>query len=262
MILLAESLAQELRETRISQDLTDAAARAHARDARFEPAFALMAILDGRDMVTQSDLRSDLAQKLAQRAPDDGFLLIAFQEGLMLPSADLSDVAAQALAERLLSLGFGVEADGLAAMIPGAAPDLQLLRGRIAFARGYPELALEHLTALESRAAATLRAEIRAAMGATGEAADLFGRIGASKQAASAAWASGDPTVIEQHGAPPQQAFIRSLTGGEGGVPLTETAQVATQDVTQANLRSLLEGTAAFRSAAEALLADQPNRNQ
>ena len=261
IIILAESIAQEARGTEISQDLLIAAAKAHARDGRFEAAFEHLNTLEGAGNTAAAALRSDLADKLADIAPDNLFLLAAFREGLMLPDAELMPGTAINIANRLLTLGFLAEADALAESIEEAVDGLMLLKARLSKARGKPNLALDQLSNLTDDDAVSLRAEILSDVGNQTLAAETFTGLGQVKQAADAAWRSGNPELIIELGAPEQRAFVNSIQP-DGAVSLSQTAETAVSDLSQENLRALLDGTTTFREAAQSLLSKEPIINQ
>ena len=261
IIILAESIAQEARGTKVSQDLLIAAAKAHARDGRFEAAFEHLNTLEGAGNRATEALRSDLANKLADIAPDNLFLLAAFREGLMLPEAELMPGTAINVANRLLTLGFLAEANALAESIEETVDGLLLLKARLSKARGKPNLALDQLSNLTDDDAVSLRAEILSEIGNQTLAAETFTGLGQAKEAADAAWRSGDPELIIELGAPEQRAFVNSIQP-DGAVSLSQTAEAAVSELSQENLRALLEGTTTFREAAQSLLSKEPIVNQ
>ena len=72
---------------------------------RIEAAFEHLNTLEDAGNTAAAALRSDLADKLADIAPD--LFLLAFREGLMLPDAELMPSTAINIANRLLTLGYG-----------------------------------------------------------------------------------------------------------------------------------------------------------
>ena len=72
---------------------------------------------------------------------------------------------------------------------------------------------------------------------------------------------SGNPELIIELGAPEQRAFVNSIQP-DGAVSLSQTAETAVSDLSQENLRALLDGTTTFREAAQSLLSKEPIINQ
>lgn len=262
ILILAESLAVELGDDPLAQALTRASARAHAADGRFETAFALMEDLEADSGKKDVALRNALAVKLAQGAPDNVFLILAFKHDLTDPETTGQVDAAKALAERLLSLGFTEEARRLAAMLPDADRDTTRLNAEIAIARGQPQDAVSLLSDATDAQLQSLRAEALRAVNAQPEAAELFDALGANADARATAWESGTDDLIAEFGSAEEQTLIESINGGGTALPLGDRAIMARTDVSFTNLEELLSGTAGFREAARDLLEDQQVGNQ
>ena len=262
ILMLAESLAIELGDSPLATELLRASAIAHATDGRFETAFTLFEELGAVGVPEITELKGLLGQKLAQKAPDNVFLIMAFKHGLTDPENNVSPSATISLADRLLSLGFVEEARRLAASLPNSSNDATRLNAAIAIARGNPEDAVHLLSDATDPALRSMHATALRAVNAQPEAAELFDALGAETAARATAWESGTDDLISEFGTPRERNLIATINGGDDALPLGERAIIARTDINFGTLEDLLSGTAGFREAAQDLLEEQQVGNQ
>lgn len=130
---------------------------------------------------------------LASQASDEAFLREVFASGVgtdrmpILPAE-----VAQAVSERLLTLGFSTEARAVRAATGQNDPVTRLFLARVALAQFDGVEALRTLAGLEGPQAAQLRGQALVQIGNHAAAEQIFSQAGDLTGAARAAWAAGD----------------------------------------------------------------------
>ena len=192
--LLVEAYALELRDDPLGASLRKLQVQALAQSGQFEAAVtAIDALPPDQKTVERADLTNHVIADLTDQGDDMTFLDIVFD----LQSKQALQVSydtRQAVADRLLSLGFATAASTVIEQAQIAAPDdtVQLLKARIALALEQPSLAQAHLLGVTGEAADRLRAQSLALKGDLADASQLFEATGASEMAQTAAFLAQD----------------------------------------------------------------------
>ena len=189
---LVEAYAVEMRDDPLGDALRRAHVLALAKSDQFADAFEELDRLSfSIDARTSDDLRSSVLSLLAQNATDLSFLELAFAN----TAVDRQGVAPEArfkIAERLASLGFFSEAEGLLPATKGGPVTTRqrLLRAEIALGLSRPNEALAVLERESGQEADRLRALARRANGEYMEAVELYDRLGDVNNQRQSAWLS------------------------------------------------------------------------
>lgn len=253
----AAAYATQLRGQPLGARLKRAEIRALAANGRYETAFEELARAEAViSAAERQELLSDIALGLAARAGDVSLLDVALSR-LTLVAGELAPEAGNAVAERLLALGFPEEAASFLAM--GAegveGRDRRLLRARAALALERPRRAQADLLGLSGPDVEVLKAEAEALLGNHEAASDGFDALDDAAGAARQAWLAGDWQRLRASEDPVLSDLanlVRSETepvarperGPGGGLP----------DGTLAQNRMLLQSSGAARETLEKLL--------
>lgn len=255
---LAGAYAYEHQDDAIGPALAAAHVRALVASGAIDQAFAVF----HRDMplfahAQKGDLRSDLFARLATH-PDD---IAVLRHSLALPPKEVISLrpdAGNAVAGRLLTLGF---ADTAALWIAEdirrghpATRDRQILRARLALAKGTPRLAIVELLGLADGDADMLRADARAMAGEHVNAAQLYAAANQPEKAQHAAFLGGAWALAAR----PDDAVYANLEN------LMNRENSRSDEIAEdgravlAHDRHLLEESANMRGTLDALLAANP----
>lgn len=249
---LVGAYAAQYRDDPLGQDLAQAHVAALAASEAFDEAFRTLRNETERIGPDIAGTRSTVAHLLAQKADDVAFARHALS-GNMGPARDLEQRAANAVATRLLDLGFPERARVfVAAPADGALEEeRQLLRARAALDAGRPRQAEADLIGRSDKAANALRARARSMMGQHDAAQALYRSAGLEEAAQTEAWQGEEWARLGATDDPALQK-LRDV--------LADTAAPGNgqQDASLAGNRALLERSERMRDALEALL----NRNQ
>ena len=265
----AAAMAFEHRGTAMGSQLARIQVLAAAASGDFDRAFATLAVqTKAGPEAMPTELDEDLFNLLQSKAADATFLRHMFGATDRLVAADLSRGLRQALATRMVALGFPDQARSVLAAGPAPKAADRLLLAKIALANRDPGAALRLVEGMESPAATRLRAQALAAFGYHAGAAGAFAAAGESAEAASSGWRAGDLATVQALGSPAQQAAVAALltpvivaaspepgatvaSGGAdavpGAAPLPEgplarnRALLAESEATRASLAKLLE---------------------
>lgn len=193
---LAGAFAHEYRDAPLGTDLAKAHARALAGSGAFDKAYAEFDRTKERlDSQAQLELRSDLLVLLESRGDDPAFLRHVLG-GRGKPLADLPPAVGNAVARRLLELGFHEDAARYAGVsIPENGAETRarkLLRARISLALGQAHEAEIELIGLTGRDAKALRGRARATRGDHGAAFEYFTEAERDHAARRSAWLAED----------------------------------------------------------------------
>ncbi|MBC7157623.1 MAG: hypothetical protein H5U20_08930, partial [Rhodobacteraceae bacterium] len=207
----AAIFAREARGGPGADRLARAAVLARAASGDLAGAVAALAGLAG-DPVADAETRAAVFDLVTRRADDPTFLVIALEGLVGANPVRPTGAAAVAMAERLLALGFGDEAEAMlasagamagraaegASPADGGADAAMLLRARAGLAAGDPAAALRRLAGGDGPAAEALRAEALEALGDLRGATAAWQRAGLPEAAARTAWAAADwRSVVE-----------------------------------------------------------------
>ena len=257
---LAGAYAQEYRKQPIGADLGRVYIIALAESGAYDQAFAELATFSSS--ATAENQRLVRSRVMAALARDGGEM--PFLKHALAPpasgQADIERQAANAVAERLLTLGFPVEADSYLRQ-PSEAPVAEhtrrLLRARAALAQLEPRRAEADLLGLRDEEADRLRARARSMDGDHETAARILARLedrpGTEREAWLAAdWAAlgtaGDAVLAQA--AQMAAGRTRPETSGANPAPPDSTRPAGTL----ARNRALLDESAGARDTIEALL--------
>lgn len=249
---LAGAYAVEYRGQPLGTELAEAYLAALAASGAFDQAFAELDRTLGADAAGRAAIRARLSGLLALGASDYDFLHHVLS-GSAAPPGGLDPGIGNAVAERLLSLGFPAAAAEYAAprATGPAAEARKLLRARIALADGRPRQAEAELIGLAGEAATRLRAEARAMAGEHAAATALFDAAGDPDAAQREAWLAHDWERLAGSGDTVRAAIARlklARAGPEGDDGQGVLARNA----------AMIEGSRDARAAIAALLSAHP----
>lgn len=238
---LAAAFAFEHRHGEAATELAWTAVLARAGTGDFPAAFVA---LDALDPAPPPQALGRVFDLLTRTAPDDLFVVEALQrlEDAALIPAD----PANALAQRLIDLGFAPQAETvLATPAEGAARDARrLLRARVALAQSLPRRAEAELLGLSGPEAERLRAEARLLAGEPGAAIDSLAAAAEPDAAIRAAFLAEDWSRLADSG-----GALSDLAARRTAAP--EVVSTAGQ---LARGRALLDDSATLRADMERLL--------
>ncbi|MCB1343187.1 MAG: hypothetical protein KDK24_19380 [Pseudooceanicola sp.] len=251
---LAAAYATQHRHDGDGPVLRRAHALALALDGRFDDAFAALRDIDETDGPTAAPaLRADLLGLLTDRADDITFLDHALSQ-LEGDAAALPDALGNALAARLLGLGFSRQAVRvLAGSEHNPAPaERRYLRAEAALGEGLPHEAMVALLGLSDPRAERLRAEALLMRQDHDLAAPLLLETGQDAAAARSFWLADNTGAIPGDSATPYaevSGLTRRLESEQPGIgALTPLARA----------RALLSDSDSARNEIGALLANLP----
>lgn len=250
---MAEALLHETRGAEDSRGLARAAARVLARGGRFAPAFRQ---IEEFGLWQDGPTVSDVFTALATSGPDAELLRRAYPLPEADPAPALDAGARQALAARLLALGFGARAEALLAASPTPdAPAVRLLMGAAALAREAPDETLRAIAGLSGPEATRLRAEAHLALGAPESAAPHIAALPDAASRADLAWRAGNWALLAETGTEAQKALAtRRLAPETSEAPEAPADGRARAVPSLAESRALLSEGAALRAAVSSLL--------
>lgn len=246
---LAGAYAVEYRGQPLGPDLAEAYLAALAASGAFDEAFAELDQVLGVDAARRAAIRVHLSGLLASKASDYDFLHLVMS-GAAAPPGGLDPEIGNAVAERLLSLGFPSEAARYVAS-PAAGPAEETrkrLRARVALAQGRPRQAEAELLGLSDEAAKRLRAEARAMAGDHHAARELFDAVGEPVDAQAQAWLAHDWETLLDSEEPTRAAIARlklsctdeTQEGGSHGVLARNSAMIQDSQEARAAISALL----------------------
>lgn len=243
-------LAFEFRGTQRASELREAEIEGFRR--RGDISSALNALQHAQ---TNDDISQDEAERLfravalsaAADLEDASLLVFAETADQRLGTGDVSAQARNAIADRLIELGFPVAAQRMVKDLPARSPDATLRRAKISLLEGNPSEALLILENLSDDRAPPLRAQAYLALTQTGEAARIWEEIGDIEKATASRQRSGEWSQLTSAADPVSRAATL----------LRSTANVALSDL---NGAAISKGT--FRDAAEKNLESLTTRRQ
>lgn len=250
---LAGAYAVEYRGQPLGPDLAEAYLAALAASGAFDEAFAELDRILGVDVAGRAAIRARLSGLLASNASDYDFLHHVMS-GAAAPPGGLNPELGNAVAERLLSLGFPTEAARYVAT-PATGPVEEArkrLRARVALAQGRPRQAEAELLGLSDEAATRLRAEARAMAGDHHAAQELFDAVGEPDAAQAQAWLAHDWEGLTDAEEPTRAAIARLK------LSRTEEAQEGDSEGVLARNAAMIEDSQEARAAISALLSAHP----
>ena len=195
---LLDAYALEMRDDPIASRLRQTHVIALAKSGQFDAAWS--ALNEARGDLSEDAytyVENEVLRLLTRDATDVVFLEHVFSTPTGT-AARLDASVVVEMAERLVDLGFAIEADTITA----ASPDTlstdrgRIVRARIGLALDRPREAEAHLFEVKSAEADQLRAEARAMAGDLRTASEMFDAIGASDRGTDAAWLAEDWTGL------------------------------------------------------------------
>lgn len=192
--LLVEAYALELRDDPLGSDLRKLQVLTLARSGQFENAMAAIdALPRDQQAAERAALTDQVVAELTDQGDDMSFLDMVFD--LQADRAlDVTQITRQAVADRLLSLGFATAASTVIEQVQIAQPSdaVLLLKARIALALKQPALAQAHLLGVTGEDADMLRAQALTLKGDLADASQLFTASGDTDMAQTTAFLSPD----------------------------------------------------------------------
>ena len=195
---LVEAYALEMRDHPVGKELRRTHVLALAKSGQFDEAFEALKQIRGADSdKTKRDLNASLLSLLTKNADDIAFLDHIFSQIESSQSWDDPNINL-AVAERLVSLGFGHQAESILMAHPefSDSQSVRLLRARIALAQNRPFDAEAFSFGINSIDADRLRAEANLRMGNFAQAQAMYLRLGDSQNSEQAIWLSEDWTDL------------------------------------------------------------------
>lgn len=255
LLALSGALRFEYRGDPVLAELTAAEMRARIDAGAVDAARAVVEEERSRlDPELRRRLLSEVTIAMAATLDDVAFLERSFA-GLPRP---LSPAAENAVAARLIDLGFAAAADAELTTPPsrGDARERRYLRAEIALAQGRPERVLDLLTAMSDPRARALRA---AAREVAGDFETAYSESGTTDE--GAAWRAGAWARLTAADDADMQAASRLVLGEDLAGPPTGTAAPPAPETTPGTLaegRALLAESEESRALLDSLLARFP----
>lgn len=219
IVEFAEVYSRELRNSEIGPEITRAHVLALAKSGDFSTSYAIMqnAKLLEIDAVDYTGKFFDI---LSREAGDFDFV----RRALAITSKELSALPSTTkfrIANRLHSLGFDVNAEGLLAAIPPSIfPRRQrVLRAKVALALGNFDRVISLLTEEESEEAKLIMAKAYAKTGAAEQAFQIYSNLGLSELAELSIWRSNLPFPSDFEGSEAANR-VTDLSNGSDEVAL------------------------------------------
>ncbi|MEO0772839.1 MAG: hypothetical protein AAFZ04_06620 [Pseudomonadota bacterium] len=249
MALLAGAFATELRDVPMGQDMARAYILSLGASGAFDDAFAELTRLSNSAPVPRNGTLSDLLGLLADKATDPVFLTHTIAAA---PSTrfKLDDTVGNALAARLLSLGFPDQASTFVEpMAQGAAErSRKLIRAEIALKINRPRQAELEVLGESGDDVMAIIARARSMAGEHGAAQDIFTGINAAEDAERQAFLGGDWNALQTSSDP----AIAAVADRQIAPDVEEQDQV--QQVLARN-SAMIEDSQSMRAEIEALLS-------
>ncbi|MGH1463881.1 MAG: hypothetical protein ACRBBQ_00830 [Cognatishimia sp.] len=250
---LLSALALEHRAHSIGPELRQAHAMARTANQQYRAALDALATLRKHDgTAAWKALLQPVVQRIAQDAADDIFLQLTLNDFAEI-ARSLKPEVTNALAERLLSLGFAQEAQKFASL--GAEGAIgrtrRMLRAKIAISQRRPRQALAHLLGMHGPEVDALRAQAQRDAGDFATASQLFQDLGLSAQAEQIAWQTGNWTALEASEIKPHQTIAKLLADT---APEITSARAGTPPLSLAQSQALLDKSLTTRQALQDLL--------
>lgn len=253
MAQLAGSYAFERRKTDLGNDLARVHLLATAASADFESAFAgLERLATDLPPEARNRILSGMLGYLAADASDLTFLVHALRLREAAPQVVADDVS-NAMADRLLSLGFPAKASAFVRPVANGSEMRvrSLLRAKIALAQRQPHRALVDLLGLSGEDANLLRAEAQAMAGRHRAAHAFYAAAGMTDLAADQAILADDKALLAQTDDAALAEIVRTMASDSDPSSMTRPATLAEN-------RALLEQSAKMREAVARLLESRP----
>ncbi len=248
---LAGAYVIEYRGSPKGEAMTHAYLTALAASGAFTTAFDELHRLFGDGDVIPPSTRSDLMRLLEANGSDADFLTHAIGD-LRAAAFDLEDDVANAVARRLISLGFAGAAEPYVTPLAQeeAERNRKVIRARIALAQGRPRQAELEVLGETGEEITEVLAIARGMAGEHQSAQTLFSQIGKEEEALRQAWLDGDWQTLRDHGNAGIAGMAERLAG------LTDASEAGLGDETLARNAAMIGDSEAMRSAIEALLSD------
>ena len=268
----AAAMAFEHRGTPLGSQLARIEVLATAASGNFDGAFATLAVQTGvGPEAMPAELDEDLFALLASKADDATYLRHIFGATDRLVEAALSRELRQAMAGRMVGLGFPDQARSVLAAAPSPKAADRLLLARIALADRDPGAALRGIDGMAAAEAELIRAEALSALGYNAVASGAYAAAGEPAKAASASWRAGDLAQAGALGSAEQRAAIGAVAPTSAAPSGPEAADHAAKSDTAvlktppadplgplARNRALLAASEATRASLEQLLTAYP----
>ncbi|MEZ5715419.1 MAG: hypothetical protein R3D85_09740 [Paracoccaceae bacterium] len=215
---LAGAYAHEYRKDALGAELKRVHILALAEAGAYDTAFAELAhFVRDHDAETNRMVRSHAMAALTRNADDVAFLKYA----LDVHDPDrltLAPASGNAVANRLISLGFPHEAEPYLATAAGEAEGRtrQLLRARAALDQGKPRRAEDMLFGITGPEADLIRAEAQSATGNHDAASQLFAALDRPDDAVNQAWLASNWQALRQTEDPLWQRTAEMVDGPDG----------------------------------------------
>ncbi|WP_428545017.1 hypothetical protein [Profundibacter sp.] len=187
-------------------------------------------------------------------ASDEAFLKFIFAAHKDVSKLDIPRATRQAVAKRVLDLGFSKRAmDILNAPMPPSDTD-RLIMARAALLDGRADEVESLLEKVSGDEAVNLRAQAFENLGSYDKAAAAYAEISDYDSQKSAVWQAGDWQSLQQIGTEPEKSLARSMVLDSQIVDADPamSEQVLTVDA------SLIEESGNFRQSIETLIKDYP----
>lgn len=213
-ISLLESIATENANSQDRLRIKSVALQALISAGRFEDAFALFPEFSDKsaepDKINQN-LRNLFFRKITQSARDDEFLRYVVSSNEH--SSDLTGKVSNAIADRLLDLGFPALAERFAPTTSATSKiDDRVLLARIALKEDRPQSALKYLENIQSEDAVKLRAQAQELSGDFEGAARTYRQVSDEADATRVAWIGKQWEAIADHQSGTMRDIAQMLT--------------------------------------------------
>lgn len=250
LVDLADAYAVELRGQPDGPLAAEAAILAIAANGRHTEALDRLDARDDAEGVDWMATRSRIAALVTRDADDPSFLGLSRRIGERTPE-DLDPAVANAMAERLVDLGFG---DAALSVLVGPSDgkinrDRRLLRARIALEDRRPRRAEAELVGLDGPEVDLLRAEAASLTGDHDKASRAFAALNDTARAQREAWRAGEWSRLED-------GPDRTLSRAGALISAQQDAAPSDEEGVLARNRDLLDRSGTSRDVLDQLLQD------
>jgi len=242
---LVEAYAQELRQSELGPDLRRVQILSLAQSGQFDAAYEKLDAQDTtEDIPLAAGLKQQVLRNLTANANDIVFLDHALDQD-MQALADLPQKDALDLVQRLIDLGFPVEAERVLGTLPTLPrqKDRQLVSAKVSLAMRKPFRAQAELLNVDGPDADRLRADAKRMAGDHEEAHALYEELDITQDATETAWLASDwRSLIEQQTPTfgPAAALSASEVDAETGMLARTSSLLGQSSATRETLQNLL----------------------
>ncbi|WP_162891835.1 hypothetical protein [Profundibacter amoris] len=255
ILTTAESYLFEQRTTADGAKLLRSLTLIYAQSGNLDVALSNLRAANTNAFINEKvQLWEEVLTTATNSASDEAFLKFIYAAHKDVSKLDIPQATRQAIAKRLLDLGFSTRAlDFLNAPVPPSDTD-RLIMARAALLDGRADQVESLLENVAGDEAVNLRAQAFENLGDYENAAAAYAEISDYDSQKSAIWQAGDWQSLQQIGTEPEKSLARSMALG---AKIVDADPAMSEQVLSIDA-SLIEESGNFRQSIEALIKDYP----